>query len=122
MPTYVLLCNVTKPGVDALVRDTPADRLDLPAFLADGFSQVGGEVLNAFWTLGPYDVIALARCDSNEQLQAALLGIAALDFVRTTTLTVLNEGPADTALSEAARVSGHLRGGHLRGGEGAAGG
>jgi uncharacterized protein with GYD domain len=116
--SYILLCNVTQAGVEALVTDDPAQGLDLPAHVAGAFTQSGGQVQNAFWTLGPHDLVVLADCDSNEQLQAALFALAHQGFVRTTTLTVLAQGPAGSALDAAANVSGHLRGGHLRGGEG----
>jgi len=130
--SYILLCNLTQAGVEALVKEPPEDGgaqqpgLDLPAHLAEAFQQAGGQVRNAFWTLGTHDVVALADCDSNAQLQAALLGIARYGYVRTTTLTVLEEGAAGDTLDEAGRVSGHLRGGeltggHLRGGQGPSG-
>jgi uncharacterized protein with GYD domain len=101
MPQYVLLMNLTESGVEAL---KPAENSEggefasfeesLAAQIAllegdDGAAGGGaddGGLQALFWTLGGYDVVAIADLESDLTAAAIALWLAQTHGVRTTTL------------------------------------
>jgi uncharacterized protein with GYD domain len=81
MPTYVTLANFTDQGIRNFSDTTKRAK----AFreLVDG---MGGEVKHLVWTMGIYDVIAIAELPDDETATAAALKISSQGNVRTTTL------------------------------------
>ncbi len=81
MAYYVLLTNFTDQGVKT-VKDTMKR--------ADAFKEMaarsGVKVHSLFWTLGQYDVVAIAEADDDISATALGLSIASLGNVRTQTL------------------------------------
>ena len=81
MPTYVALANWTDQGIAAF-KDSPKR--------ADAFTkllqQAGGKLRDIYWTIGPYDIVAIADAPDEETMTAVLLQLGALGNVRTTTL------------------------------------
>jgi uncharacterized protein with GYD domain len=81
MPTYVALVNWTDQGIAAF-KDSPKR--------ADGFAkllqQAGGKLRDIYWTVGPYDIVAITEAPDDETMTAALLQLGALGNVRTATL------------------------------------
>ena len=73
MPTYVVLVNWTEQGLEN-VKET-VERTDR-----------GTEFKQAFWTVGPYDMVAVFESPDDETLSAHLLEICASGSVRTTTM------------------------------------
>jgi len=67
LPTYVVLVNWTDEGTE-LAKKHEAE-----------FKQV-------FWTVGPYDMVAVFESPDDETLSAHLLEIGASGSVRTTTM------------------------------------
>ena len=81
MPTYISLINWTEKGV-AGFRDT-VDRADAGKALA---TQFGGALKEIYWTVGPYDMVAVSEAPDDESATAFALALASQGNVRTTTL------------------------------------
>lgn len=81
MPTYVSLINWTEKGVAAF-KDT-VDRAEAGKALAAKF---GGALKDIYWTIGPYDIVAISEAPDDETATAFALALAAQGNVRTTTL------------------------------------
>jgi uncharacterized protein with GYD domain len=80
MPTYVSLLNFTDQGIRN-VKET-IQRADRAAELAQ---QQGGS-LQVYWTVGPYDLVAILEAPDDETATAFLLGVGSQGNIRTTTL------------------------------------
>ncbi len=81
MARYISLINWTDQGARAF-HDTAA-RADAAAQLFESF---GGSMVDIYWTLGQYDLLTIAEFPDDETATAALLRVAELGNVRTTTL------------------------------------
>jgi len=81
MPTYVSLINWTEKGV-AGFKDT-VDRAEAANALAGRF---GGALKEIYWTIGPYDIVAISEAPDDESATAFALALASQGNVRTTTL------------------------------------
>ena len=81
MPTYVSLINWTEKGV-AGFRDT-VDRSVAGQQLAATF---GGSLKDIYWTLGPYDIVAVSEAPDDESATAFALALSSQGNVRTTTM------------------------------------
>ena len=79
MPTYISLINWTDKGVEAF-KET-VDRAEAGKQLAGKFG--GSEI---YWTIGPYDVVAVSEAPDDESATAFALALASQGNVRTTTL------------------------------------
>lgn len=81
MPTYVSLLNWTDQGIRNY-KDT-AKRAD--AFAA-ATKNVGANLLKLYWTVGPYDLVAVVEAPDDETAAAALLQLGGAGNVRTATM------------------------------------
>jgi uncharacterized protein with GYD domain len=81
MPTYVSLINWTEQGVAAF-KDT-VDRAEAGKALAAKF---GGALKEIYWTIGPYDIVAISEAPDDETATAFALTLASQGNLRTTTL------------------------------------
>jgi len=81
MATYVVLINWTDQGVRSF-RDT----LDRAEAFNSLMQQLGGQATALYWTVGPYDIVAVAEAPDDETITAALLAVSSQGNVRTTTL------------------------------------
>jgi uncharacterized protein with GYD domain len=81
VPTYVSLINWTEKGV-AQFRDT-VDRAEAGKALAAKF---GGELKEIYWTVGPYDIVAVTEAPDDESASAFALSLASQGNVRTLTM------------------------------------
>ncbi len=81
MPTYVSLINWTEKGVAAF-KDT-VDRAEAGKALAANF---GGSLTEIYWTLGPYDIVAVSEAPDDETATAFALALSSQGNVRTTTM------------------------------------
>lgn len=86
MPTYVVLVNWTEQGVRN-VKQT-IERTDSGADLAE---KHGLKFEQAYWTVGPYDMVAIFTAPDDEAMSAHLLDICSQGNVRTTTLRAYGE-------------------------------
>jgi uncharacterized protein with GYD domain len=86
MPRYVVQGNWTEQGVrNVKVTLQPTDS---GGELAD---KHGLKLEQAYWTVGPYDMVTIFEAPDDEALSAHLLEIASLGNVRTTTLRAYDE-------------------------------
>ena len=86
MPTYVVLVNWTDQGIRS-VKET-IERTDTGAEIA---KKHGMEFKQSYWTVGPYDMVAVITAPDDEAMSAHLLEIGSLGNVRTTTLRAYDE-------------------------------
>ena len=87
MPTYVSLINWTDKGVGSF-KDT-VDRSEAGKQLAAAF---GGSLKEIYWTIGPYDIVAITEAPDDESATAFALTLAAQGNVRTTTMRAFDAG------------------------------
>ena len=85
MPTYVSLLNFTDQGIRN-VRDT----LDRAQRAAEAAENYGARFEQLYWTVGPYDIVAIIEAPDDESATAFLLELGSLGNVRTTTLRAYN--------------------------------
>ena len=81
MPTYVSLLNWTEQGIRN-VRDT-VERANRAAEIVQ---KQGGRIEQLYWTVGPYDIVAIIEAPDDESATSALLEMGSWGNVRTTTL------------------------------------
>ena len=81
MPTYVVLMNWTDQGIRT-VRET-VQRRDQADALAD---KHGARIEQVYWTVGPYDIVAIVEAPDDESTTAMLLELGSGGNLRTTTL------------------------------------
>jgi uncharacterized protein with GYD domain len=81
MPTYVSLINWTEKGATSF-KDT-IDRAEAGRALAGAF---GGSLKEIYWTLGPYDIVAVSEAPDDESATAFALALGSQGNVRTTTM------------------------------------
>jgi uncharacterized protein with GYD domain len=86
MPRYVMLLTYTDKGVAAL-KDSP--------HRADAFRAVAArhqaKVETQLWTMGTHDGLVVLTVPNDAAMAALALGLAQLDYVRTTTLRAFDE-------------------------------
>jgi uncharacterized protein with GYD domain len=81
MPHYVVLVNWTDQGVKN-VRET-IQRVEA----ADALEQKHGlRLVQVYWTVGPYDIVAIGEAPDDESATAFALELSSGGNVRTTTL------------------------------------
>lgn len=81
MATYVTLYNFTDQGVRA-VKESPA-RLQAAIKAAQG---VGLQIVGAYYTQGPYDLVVISEAADEDTATAFALGTAAQGNVRSITM------------------------------------
>ena len=85
MSHYVILINWTDQGVrnakDTIKRAAAARRLA---------EQLGGKI-QVYYTMGQYDIVALAEAPNDETVMRLTLSLAKLGNIRTTTLKAWTE-------------------------------
>ena len=81
MPHYVLLVNWTDQGIKN-VKGT-VERTDDVAKLAE---KHGGRLVQSYWTVGPYDLVAIGEAPDDESATAFALELGLVGNVRTTTM------------------------------------
>jgi uncharacterized protein with GYD domain len=96
MPTYVTLLTWTDQGIRNY-KDT-AKRAD--AFGA-AVQKLGAKLLNIYWTVGPYDLVAVVEAPDDETATAALLQLGGVGNVRTTTLRAFGREEMDRIITKA---------------------
>jgi uncharacterized protein with GYD domain len=96
MPKFISLINWTDQGIrnfkDSVDRATAAGQIA---------EKLGGKLTNTFWTLGPYDVVAIADFPDDETGEAFLLAIGSLGNIRTTTLRAFDAEEFGRIISKA---------------------
>jgi uncharacterized protein with GYD domain len=86
MSTYVSLINWTEQGIRNFAQT--AERSEATRELA---RSMGGEVKDIYWTMGPYDVVAIADFPDDESGTAFLLALGAQGNLRSTTMRAFDQ-------------------------------
>jgi uncharacterized protein with GYD domain len=81
MPTYVSLINWTDQGIRT-VRET----LDRAVKFEELAQKHGASLEQVYWTVGPYDIVAIIEAPDDESATALLLEGSTWGNIRTTTL------------------------------------
>jgi uncharacterized protein with GYD domain len=95
MPTYVTLLNWTDQGIRNY-KDT-AKRAE--AFAAS-MQKLGAKLLNFYWTVGPYDIVAVVEAPDDETATAALLQVGGVGNIRSTTLRAFGREEMDRIIAK----------------------
>lgn len=96
MPTYIALLNWTDQGIQNY-KET-AKRAE--AFGAAA-QKLGAKLLDIYWTVGPYDLVAVVEAPDDETATAALLKLGGVGNVRTTTLRAFGREEMDRIIAKA---------------------
>jgi uncharacterized protein with GYD domain len=86
MPRYVILANWTDRGIRDVKHTT--ERMDHGGELAEKHAL---KLEQAYWSVGPYDMLSIFEASDDEALSAYLLQIGSSGNVRTTTLRAYEE-------------------------------
>jgi uncharacterized protein with GYD domain len=97
MATFVMLASFTEQGVRN-VKET-AKRADAFRQMAE---KVGVTIRDVYWTLGPYDVVAVGEAPDDETATALSLSLASLGNVRTQTLRAFSRNEMDAIVRKMA--------------------
>jgi uncharacterized protein with GYD domain len=97
MATFVMLASFTEQGVRN-VKET-AKRADAFRQMAE---KVGVTIRDIYWTLGPYDVVAVGEAPDDETATALSLSLASLGNVRTQTLRAFSRDEIDAIIKKMA--------------------
>jgi uncharacterized protein with GYD domain len=93
--TFISLVNWTEQGI-AGFKDT-SKRVDA---VQETLAKHGGKIKDMYWTIGPYDVVAVIEAPDDESATAALLEIGAIGNVRTTTLRGFNRTEMEAIIAK----------------------
>jgi uncharacterized protein with GYD domain len=94
MGNYISLVNWTDQGIKNF-----KDSQKRAADFAELVRSMGGIVKDIYWTIGPYDIVAVMEAPDDETATAAALKIGAMGNVRTTTLRAFSQ-PEFAAIAE----------------------
>jgi uncharacterized protein with GYD domain len=97
MPTYVVLLNFTDQGIRTF-KDSP-HRAQAAAALLE---QMGGRFEKTYWTLGPYDVVAIVEAPDDETATAFSLAIGSQGNVRSTTMRAFDQAEFQQVIDKTA--------------------
>jgi uncharacterized protein with GYD domain len=81
MPNYVTLGNWTDQGVR-----NSKETIDRAKAVEELAGKLGGRMTQVFWTIGPYDVVALSEFPDDETATAFALAVSSQGNVRTTSM------------------------------------
>ena len=95
MAKYVVLMNWTDQGVKA-AKDT-VNRFHQATSMVES---MGGKIETCLWTVGGYDLIAIAEAPDDETLSAILLTLAGGGNLRTQTLRAFDEHEMEQILGK----------------------
>lgn len=96
MATYVVLSDWTQQGI-ANFEDT-VDRFEAGRGQLEG---MGVSIKEIYWTLGNHDMVSIVDAPDSETLAAALLKLASLGNLRTTTLRALSADEMRAVIAKA---------------------
>lgn len=81
MATYVALVDWTDQGVQGF-----KESVDRYETAQSQMQSMGVEFTNIYWTLGRHDMVSIVEAPDDQTLAAAMLRVAGLGNIRTTTL------------------------------------
>jgi len=93
---FVSLISWTEQGVRNF-----ADTTKRADAATAAFERLGGKLTNLYWTLGPYDLVAVSEFPDDETATAAALQLAAAGNVRTTTMRAFGRDEVQEIIAKA---------------------
>lgn len=85
MPTFISLINWTDQGIHAF-----GETLQRSAAAKELAQRFGGSFNDIYWTVGQYDLVAIATFPDDETATAFMLALGSQGSVRTQTLRAFN--------------------------------
>src|SRR5215510_2242113 len=86
MARYVLLINWTDQGIR-----NAKDTINRANAARQAFQAGGGQVLDIYWTVGPYDIVAIFEAPDEETATRLILALGMQGSIRTTTMRAFGE-------------------------------
>lgn len=96
MANYIGLFQWTEQGVKDY-----AGSADRAAQARQAIEKMGGKLVHTYWTLGPYDFVAILEFPDDETATAFALRISALGNVRSTTMRAFDEAEFKAIVAKA---------------------
>ena len=96
MATYVVLSDWTQQGVTNF-----ADSVDRFEAARSQFERMGVHFREIYWTLGSHDMVNIVEAPDDQTLAAAVLKVASLGNIRTTTLRALSADEMRAVIAKA---------------------
>jgi uncharacterized protein with GYD domain len=96
MPSYVTLINWTEQGVKNF-----KDTVDRYEAAQEAMGKAGVSFKDIYWTVGPYDIVAVVDAPDDEAATAALLTTAGFGNIRTTTMRAFNATEMRSVIAKA---------------------
>ena len=96
MATFVTLINWTDQGIKGY-----KDTVDRYEAAQSTIRESGASFTNIYWTVGPYDIVAILEAPDDETATAALLAVGAQGNIRTTTLRAFDATEMRSVLEKA---------------------
>lgn len=97
MSIYIVLLNWTDQGI----RDYK-DTVQRSEGFASAVQKLGARVLDVYWTVGPHDLVAVVEAPDEETVTAALLQVAGMGNIRSTTMRAFGREEMQHILAKAA--------------------
>jgi uncharacterized protein with GYD domain len=97
VPTFITLLNWTEEGIRNY-KDTTQRAEAWGAAL----QKLGAKLRDIYWTVGPYDLVALLEAPDEETVTASMLQLGAVGNVRSTTLRAFGREEIDGIVAKAA--------------------
>ena len=96
MPVYVSLVKFTRDGIMTM-KDQGVSRSDT---VQQNVEQLGGKLINAYYCLGQYDVVAILEFPDNKTALKAAVKNASLGHIEITTLPAVSRDEWTKLLGE----------------------
>ncbi len=96
MATYVSLISWTDQGIR-----TYPDTIKRSEAAAAAYERLGGKLVELYWTLGPYDLVAVSEFPDDETATVAALQLGAIGNIRTTTMRAFGRDEAARIVARA---------------------
>jgi uncharacterized protein with GYD domain len=93
--TYIALLNWTEKGIAAY-----PDTVTRTEAGNEAFGKLGGRLVDIWWTLGQYDMVAVMEFPDDETATAAAVQLSALGNVRTQTMRAFDRDEMAAILSK----------------------
>ena len=96
MPTYISLLSWTGQGIKSY-----KETLDRAKAAEGVAASLGGSLKETYWTLGPYDVVAVSEFPDDETATAFLLRLGSQGAIRTTSMRAFTSDEVSGILAKA---------------------
>jgi len=99
MPHFMIRASYTTEGIQGVIKEGAASRLDVVNQLA---ASLGGSVEAAYWAFGEDDFLAILELPDNAAAAAAVSTVAATGAVTIRTVVLLTAAEVDEARTRTA--------------------